>query len=832
MPGMPAFWKVRVWDQGDRASAYSEVARWEMGLLDPSDWAARWIADPRLLPEQDEDLYKVLPAPMFRREFTLSRPVRRARAYVSGLGYYELSLNGRRVGDHLLDPGWTSYERRVLYSTYDVTDSLQPGVNCAGILLGNGWYNPLPLRLWGWLNLRQHLAVGRPRAILQLVVEYQDGGLERVVTDESWKVGDGPILKNNIYLGEVYDARRERPGWDRAGFDDREWRPAALAPEPLGLLRAQMVPPIRVARTIRATRVTEPAPGVFIFDLGENIGGQATLRVRGEAGTEVRLRYGELLHANGSLNVMTSVCGQIKGPGVGGPGAPDVAFQGDIYVLKGGGPETFTPRFTFHGFRYVEVTGYPGRPGPDAIEGRVLHSGVDEAGAFTCSNPMFNRIQEITRRTLLSNLFSVQSDCPHRERFGYGGDMVASSEMAMFNLDMASFYAKAVNDLADAVRPNGGMTETAPFVGIDAFQDGLGGGGGPRGWGTGHPVLLWNLYQYYGDRRLLAEQLPLAIRWMEFLDDQAQDLFVERGIGDHESIAPKFIPLTSTAFYYLNADLVSRIARVLGRSQVANRYADRAAAIKAAFNRRFLDRQTGRYANGTQASQAFPLYLDLAPSHSRAMILKALLDDVEQHDGHLTTGIFGTKFLLDVLTANGRADVAYRIVNQRTFPGWGHMLEGGATTLWEHWEFSDNVFSHNHPMFGSVSEWFFKALAGIQPAPDAVGFDRVTIRPAIVPDLSWVKARYDSVRGPVVSEWRVENGRLTLHVVLPPNASGLVRLPTTQIKEVREADRPVQQSHGVELRSIERDELIFAIGSGDYTFTLPAPAGRVSTRPH
>lgn len=821
--GVTAFWKVRVWDRDGKMSPYSRPARWETGLMEPSQWTGHWISDPRPLPANEADLYDVWPAPMLRQEFTVDKTVRKARAYVSGLGYYELSLNGKRVGSRVLDPAWTTYSRRVLYSTYDVTDALRQGRNAVGILLGNGWYNPLPLRLWGWLNLREHLDIGRPRAILQINILYTDGTVERVSTDPSWRVGDSPILKNNIYLGELYDARREVPGWDVPGFDDSTWRLAVPSPEPIGQLRAQMLPPIRVTARLAPVRVTEPAPGVFIFDMGQNFAGWVTLRVRAEAGREIRMRFGELLHPDGTLNPMTSVCGQIKAPGVGGAGAPDVAWQADVYVCKGDGLETYTPRFTFHGFRYVEVTGYPGRPPLSAIEGHLLQSDVSRTGWFECSNPLFNAIQEATRWSLLSNIFGVQSDCPHRERFGYGGDIVAASDMAIFNLDMAAFYAKAARDFADAVRPNGGLTETAPFVGIDAFEDGLGGGAAPIGWGTVHPVLLWDMYRYYGDRRLMEEQYPIAARWATFLIEQAVDGFIDRGIGDHESIAEKVVPLTSTAFYGYNADLVSRIARVLGHDADAGRFADRAASIKAAFNQRFLDRQTGRYATGSQACQAFALHLGLVPAMQHDAAVKSLLEDIAAHDYHLTTGIFGTKYMLQTLSDEGHADVAYRIANQRTFPGWGFMLENGATTLWEHWAFSDNTYSHNHPMFGSVSEWFFNVLGGIRPAPDAVGFDRIIVQPTVIAGLDWVRTRYDSIRGPVISEWRVEDGRLNMRVVIPANTSAQVHLPTGDIKTIQEGDRHVQQVPALRLLRIERDRVIFTAGSGEYRFTMPWP---------
>ena len=777
--GQRVHWKVRAWDRAGRPSPWSAPAAWEMALLDPADWGAAWITRKRD-PVPEDRLFDDHPAPLFRKEFAVRGKVARARAYVSGLGYYELRLNGERVGDHLLDPGWTSFSKRVLYSTYDVTGLLKEGPNAVGAVVGNGWYNPLPLKMWGRLNLRQHLAIGPPRLILRLAIEYADGASQAVVTDPGWKTADGPILRNSVYLGEVYDARREIPGWDRPGFDDARWEPAVPAGEPLGPLRAQHAPPIRVTRTIRATKLSEPRPGVFIFDLGENFAGWARLRVRGPAGTRVTMRLGELLHPDGTLNGMTAVCGQVKQGGPAyrydGNGYPGTAFQQDACVLRGEGEEVYTPRFTFHGFRYVEVTGFPGKPPLEAVEGLALHSDVRRAGTFSCSDDLFNRIEDMVLRTQLSNMFSVQSDCPQREKFGYGGDIVAAGEMALLHFDMARFYAKAVEDLADAVRPNGGMTETAPYVGIS--DEGLGDGAGPVGWGTAFPFLLLQLHRHYGDRRLLEEHYPAAQKWMAFLEARAKDHILDNGISDHESLVPKPRAHTGTGFYCLNADLMAGIARALGRPEDAGRYAGLAGKIREAFNRKFLRPGTGTYDTGTQCCQAFALYLDLVPPEERRKALEVLVADIrEKHGGHLTTGIFGTKFMLQALTDLGRGDAAAGIVGQKTFPGWGHMLERGATTLWEHWEYSDNVYSHNHPMFGSVSEWFMKGLAGIRPAPDAEGFDRIEIRPCIPPGLEWVKAAHDTVRGRIEVEWRKEGGRLILDVTVPPNTSAVVAVP-------------------------------------------------------
>jgi alpha-L-rhamnosidase len=821
--GQRIYWKVRAWDARGFRSAYSPTAWWEMALLNPGDWQAQWIQRKSAGPIADGRAFDDHPAPLFRKEFTLGKKIARARAYVAGLGYYELRLNGERVGDQVLDPGWTAYAKRVLYSTYDITSQLKPGANAVGIMLGNGWFNPLPLALWGAINPRNALTVGEPRALAQLVVEFSDGTSETVVTDSSWRASDGPILRNSVYLGEVYDARREQPGWDRTGFDDARWASSVLATEPkLGPLRSQDAPPIRVTRTLKPVKLTEPKPGVFIFDFGQNFSGWSRLQVHGPAGTRVRLRSGELLYPDGTLNGMTAVAGQIKQGGkdyyYDGIGKPKTAFQIDEYVLKGQGTEVFTPRFTFHGFRYVEVTGFPGKPTLDSLTGLRLNSDVQTAGTFSCSNDLFNRIQNLVLWTELANLFSVQSDCPHREKFGYGGDIVASSEMAMFNFDMARFYAKAAQDLVDSVRPNGGFTETSPFVGIS--DEGLGEKSGPIGWGTAQPLLLWQLRQYYGERPLLEQQYEATKKWIALLHAQAEDGILDNGISDHESLAPKPRALTGTAFYYFNVKLFAQLANALGHAADAAEAERQAERIKTAFNHQFLKPGTGRYDAGTQACQAFALYMGLVPAEEQAAALDVLVRDIRDScNGHLSTGIFGTKYMLDALTAQGRADVAYEIVNQRTFPGWGHMLENGATTLWEHWEFSDNTYSHNHPMFGSVSEWFFKALAGIQAAPDAVGFDHILIRPQPVGDLKWVKANYQTGHGAITVAWSRDDSQFRLLLHVPVDATATVFLPARLGAAIKEGRRPIDQAKEVKFLRREPGKSVFTVGSGDYVFT-------------
>ena len=793
------------------ADAHSRIRGWN------NNWSAQWIREDKAPYADEEAFFGDDPAPLLRKEFdTGGRKIKRASVRVTGLGYYELHLNGERVGDHELDPGLTAYDKRVFYSTYDVTRSVRDGKNAVGMILGNGWRNPLPLHMWNRYNPRDVLAVGPPSALLQLDIEYTDGTKDSIITDPSWKTAPSPVLRNSVYLGEVYDARLELPGWSMPGFDDSEWKHAVAADPPKGALQLQPIPPIRAGKNIAPVTLTEPKPGVFIADFGTNMAGRAELRVSGPAGTRVAVRYGELLYPDGTLNPMTSVCGQLKNRKLPeGSKQPVTAWQEDVYILRGKGHEAWHPRFTFHGFRYAEITGFPGKPEKHNIAAQPLHTDVQSAGEFSCSNDLFNKIHKVTRQTLLSNLHSVESDCPHREKFGYGGDIVAAVGMAIANFDMGAFYAKVVRDFGDDVRPNGGLTETAPFVGIDS--EGLGDGSGPIGWGTAHPLLLWELIRYYGDTQLAEEQYPAAMRWIALLHSKAVDGILKNGIGDHESLVEKDTTVSGTAFYYWNVALMARVARVLGKVDDAARLDAEAAAIAKTFDEKLYDPATGRYGLGTQACQAFALYLGLAPEAHRQSALDALKADIAAHGNALTTGIFGTRFMLHALTDLGEGELAYKIADHREFPGWGHMIDQGATTLWEHWEFSDNTFSHNHPMFGSVDEWFYRELAGIQPAPDAVGFDKIIIKPHIVGGLTWAKADYQSVRGAVASAWIIRAGKLHLKVTIPPNTRAEIFVPVqggasanvVKAPKGSQATKPVRQEQGY---------AVFDAGPGVWSF--------------
>ncbi len=829
--GERCFWQVEVWDGEDRGSTLSPVSWWEMGLLSVSDWTGSWISDGKSLPDNDADFYEDDPAPLFRRTFRIDKPVERARLHVSSLGYNDFRLNGQALSDHVLDPAWTSFDKRIFYTSHDVTDRLTDGENVIGAMLGNGWYNPLPLRMWGRINVRDSLAIGRPRLLAQLVIDYQDGTTELVASDEEWKVADGPLLRNSVYLGEKYDARLEESGWDLPGFNDANWAIATVTPldkAVQGELCVSPIPPIRATMTLSAVDLTEVSDGVYIFDFGQNFAGWAQLHVSGPQGTTVKMRMGELVHDDGSLNPMTSVAGQIKGLNSddsprGGPGAPEIAWQENSYILRGGGPEVYTPRFTFHGFRYVEVTGFPGKPDLTSIVGLRLNTDVESAGSFSCSNERFNGIQKMVQWTFLSNLFSVQSDCPAREKFQYGGDIVGSSEMAIYNFDMATFYAKTVFDHRDAARGDGWFTETAPYVGIAAAN--YVPEAGPIGWGLAHPLLIAQLYKYYGDRRLVEEHFEAAATWVDLLENSSDDYIIDRCIGDHESLDPKPIELIATAQFFQAASLVSGFAKLLGNSARADHYQLLADRIKFAFVERFLENGTGRFGIATQAAQSAALYLGLAPDREIEKAIERMVHAVEMdHDGHVATGIFGTKYLLNALSGTGNSDVAYRMVDQKSYPGWGHMLENGATTLWETWAASDNVYSQNHPMFGSVSEWFFSGLGGIRADENAGGFDRFRIEPFVTTNLEWVNVDYSSVRGTISCHWRIKDDQLQLNIEIPVNTQAIVQIPTSDRFSVREGGQLVNENPAFMTAPASKPDTVgLALGSGQYQFTAAAP---------
>ena len=820
------YWAVQSWNGDDEASGYSEPAWFETGLFQPDDWQGEWITHNPAPPEKPEEFYERIPAPLFRKDFDLQKELKEARLYISGLGYYEAYLNGEKVGDHRLDPGWTQYAKTVYYAAYDITESLQDGGNVVGVQLGNGWYNPLPMRMFGH-NLREVLTIGQPKVLAQLKLTYADGSTEYVVTDQSWKTADGPIVRNNIYLGEWYDAREEKPGWNTAGYSDGNWADAQSIEAPPGELDWQFIPPIKHTRTVYPKRIYEPEDGMYVIDMGQNFAGVIRFRMKAPKGTEVVFRYAELIHDDRTIDVNTSVAAQIKAPGRGGPGAPDVAWQEDRYFAKGDGVEVFEPKFTFHGFRFVEITGLPYKPSLNDIEGLRMNADLTDNASFECSNNLFNRIQEVIEWTMLSNVFSIESDCPAREKYGYGGDMVTAGELYIYNYDMSAFYAKTVRDFERDRLEDGSMTECAPNIGINAR--GVTPESGPPGWTLAHPFLLKQLYRYYGNKELVKEQYQSLKDLVDFYRRNVPDHIIEDGIGDHVSIDERPRPVTSTAFYYHHAKILSEMAMLLGKQDDAQTYAQLAEDIKEAFIEEFVNKETGEVYTRTQAAQVFALYYDLLPEDLKDKALEVLKDEIYlKHRGHLSTGIFSTKMMLEYLSEQGLDEINYTMMNQKEFPGFGYMLDNGATTLWENWSFKKHD-SKNHPMFGSISEWFHKSILGIQQSDNSVAFSEIVIKPSVVKGLSWAKGHYDSMRGKIATNWWKFGDDIFINIEIPGNTTALVYLPkhSKSNPDIFEGDYQLVSNgeaqvlpEGFKYVRSTNDHVVLEVGGGIYEFKI------------
>lgn len=805
------YWKVRWWDDKGQVSPFSEVTSFEMGLLAEDDWDAMWIGGGDLL----------------RNQFVIEGEVKQARACVCGLGWYEMRINGKKVGDHQLDPGQTDYEKLVLYSTYNVTDLLTEGENVIGVMLGNGryaqdWSTSSPALLERVKSYKN----ASPKVILQLEIQLEDGSCRRIITDESWRVSKGPIVENDIYDGETYDARLEKPGWDTPGYDDSEWEKAKVVEPPGGQLVSQAtLPPIKAIKTIQPVALTNPKLDVYVCDFGQNFTGWVRLTVSGPRGTEVKLRHAEVLHPYGMINVIPNLSAKAT----------------DTYILKGEGIEVYEPRFTYHGFRYVEVTGYPGTPHLNTFQGIVVHSAVEPVGGFLCSNPLINSIHKNVLWTQLSNLMSIPTDCPQRaERMGWLCDAQVSSEEAIYNFGMAAFYTKWLRDIREAQKEDGSVPDLAPPYWNLYPAD--------PSYGTACIVVPWYLYLYYGDKRILEENYQVMKGWVDFLDGEAQgniskfykygDWITPGEVGFNETTGRYFYnslstpgELVSTWTYYRDTLLLSKIAGILEKSAEAEQYASLSEKIKEALNQEFL--KGDHYgAHSSQTSNLLPLYLDMVPEDKKEAVFSRLVENIEQiYDCHIGTGLVGTRYLFDTLTKFGRVDIAYKVVTQATYPGWGYMIREGATTVWERWEYltAGGMNSHNHPALGSVDTFFYKVLAGINIEPSAPGFKRVIIKPYVVGDLTHVSASVNTIRGLVSSSWRREENALVLEVTLPVNSEGKVSLPLLGLKSpvVRESGRVVYKD-GSYIPSVsgitagKRDDsyITFDVGSGAYSFWI------------
>jgi alpha-L-rhamnosidase len=876
------FWKVRCWDKSGQPAAWSQPAAWTVGLLDAADWSAKWIdASPRRNPadataapvlkravyeaadgagsrdvtaqllkqaaagefslkvdndtlgpdpaylhkkrlrleftrngqpaecliEENQnfrypaDLLPRLPLPYLRKTFAVDKTVTSARLYATALGIYELRLNGKRVGDYFLAPEWTDYNQRLRYQEYDVTPLLAAGQNVLGAQVANGWYSGHigngGFQYWG----------KSPALFAQLELTYADGSTARIVTDATWKMGASPLLATDFMLGEEYDARQEVAGWDRPGFNDSAWLPVQERAEKPRALDGQVMEPVRQVAEVAAKSLTEPKPGKWTFDLGQNLVGVVRLKVSAPAGTRLTLRHAEMLNPDGTLYTANL------------RGAPSI----DTYVCKGGGVEVWQPKFTFHGFRYVELTGLAAKPPLAAVTGVVIASDLTPTGKFICSDPQVNQLQSNILWGQRGNYLSVPTDCPQRdERLGWMGDAQVFVRTAAYNADIAAFYTKWLVDVTDSQEADGRFADVSPFAGPSK---------GTPAWGDAGVICPWTIYQTYGDLRLLERQYPSMVKWVEFTKSQSPNLIRSgnRGndYGDWLSIgAITDKELIGTAYFAYSTRLVAKAAAALGKTADAAAHEALFQDIRKAFIAKYVS-PDGRVKGDTQCALLMALKFDLLPDELRAKAADWLEADITAKGDHLSTGFVGVSYLLPELTKAGKLDTAYRLLLQDSFPSWLFSVKMGATTIWERWDgwtpdkgFQDpGMNSFNHYSLGSCGEWLYETVAGIGCDPATPGFKRIVIRPQPGTKLTSAAAQYQSLHGLISSSWTTGNGRFSLTVGIPANTSATVHVPARDAASVRESGKPVAQAEGVTFLRMEPGAAVFAVESGRYQFS-------------
>jgi alpha-L-rhamnosidase len=871
------FWKVRVWDRDGKPSDWSQPASWSMGLLQPADWSAKWItpvppaksstgpliirhaiyeADGRaadvtsaLARHLDHDRLKIVvnnktlgldpaynvikrlrvdyeyggrslskevtenqtlvlptpaPVPYLRESFELKASIRSAVLYVTALGLYEVHINGRRVGDHVLAPDWTDYRKRVRYQTFDVTDFLKTGRNAIGTLLANGWYS-------GHIGNGGFEFFGKEPAFLgQIEVTYNDGSTERIATDETWKSHDSPILSSDFMMGEDYDSRLEVDNWDRSALDDSQWRRVALRDESSLKMDSQVMQPVREICELNPKTIKQPKPGNWVYDLGQNMVGVVRLTVSAPAGTRITLRHAEMLNPDGTLYTTNL------------RGAPSV----DHYICKGDGVEMWQPRFTFHGFRYVELTGLPTPPKMDAVTGVVVSSDTPRTGEFACSDPRINQLQSNIQWGQRGNYISVPTDCPQRdERLGWMGDAEVFIRTATYNSDVAAFFTKWLVDVDDGQSAAGSFSDVSPNT--------MGANSVPA-WGDAGVICPWTIYEAYGDKRILEQHLPAMTKWVEYLHRHSDGLIRDRDrgndYGDWLSIGantPK--DLIGTAFFAYSTHLVAKSYRALGQVSDADKYDQLFADIKTAFNKRYV-KADGRIQGDTQCAYAMALKFGLLPDNLQSKAAQYLDEDIKAKGGHLSTGFVGVSYLLPVLTRTDKSATAYGLLLQDTFPSWLFSVKHGATTIWERWDgwtpekhFQDpGMNSFNHYSLGSCGEFLFSDIGGIRPSTS--GFKTILIDPLIRDGLTWADTSFDSIHGRIATSWKQEGKQLSLKVIIPANTTATVCVPATDVANITEGGKSLAEAEAVKFLRQENGKSVLEVGSGTYNFVSRMPS--------
>jgi alpha-L-rhamnosidase len=799
--GTHCWWKVRVWDQAGRVSHWSTPAQWSMGLLHASDWAGHWISG--------SIAFNYAHAVYLRRAVTLRQAPLRATAYICGLGYYRLSVDGHRVGHRVLDPAFTNYDKRVLYSTYDITRMLHKGSNALGVVLGNGWYHPITPDLFGFQNAPWRET---PRLLINVDLEFPDASHETIASGPSWKWSTGPIIFNGIRGGITYDARRAMPGWEGPQFDDSHWQQAETVPAPRGKLEAQMEPPMRETMIVHPVRLKEPKPNVYVFDLGVNLTGWARFIAHGKPGQKIVLKYNLELNPDGTVTMQychSHTYGR---------------FQTDELILNQQGRGALDPQFTYHGFRYVEVDGLDYRPPLSSLMGVNVHTDWHSAGSFSSSDPAINRMQKAIRRTLSESAHSIPGEEPTREKMGWTQDGQNSMNAAIYNFHAAAVYTNYLFDMISAQQRNGSVP---PFVPTNGW--GLTGlHGTPAAfsdpwWGGTLPYVAWRLYDNYGDRRVLADAYEPMKRWADYLTTTSKDHLLDWGLGDWLEVGangrPKRTPViqTSTAGYFYCVMAVARAAQLLGKPRDAEQYSRLAESIRTSFNRHFLQRTTGLYAEHSQTSQVLPLFLGMVPKGERPVELRRLIENIHRHHDHMTTGFVGVMPMLFGLADWGYPQLAYTVAMQKDRPGFLWMVANGNTTMRE--SVDGPLGTLLHPFGTCIGAFLFRDIAGIRPDPSAPGYRKIIIRP-VLGNLRWARAQYDSIAGTISVDWHHDAATFTLQVSIPPNTTATAYLPATSEQEITESGRSISDDPGVKLLSLEKNSVKIEIGSGNYEFRV------------
>lgn len=802
------YWSVRIWDKSGKATGWSQPATFETGLLQPEEWKADWIKSLITFKEHSH------PAPLFRKEFEVNGKVKSARLYCTSRGLYEFFLNGQRVGDQLFTPGWTSFEKRLQYQTYDITPLIKKGVNAAGIMLGNGWYrafrpNSIEMKTGNELEV-----------LAQLEIEYTNGTRQLVLSDGSWKSSTGPIVLSEIYNGEIYDARLEKPGWCTPGFNDQDWSGVAVTKTTKNNLVSPYSEPVRRIEELKPVKVLVTPAGETVLDMGQNMVGWCKLKVECPAGTVITLRHAEVLDMKG--NFYTENLRRAK--------------QEIVYTCKGGGVEVYEPHFSFQGFRYVAVSGYPKEVTTDLLTGIVVHSDLEPTGSFSCNDPLINQLQHNIIWGQKGNFVDVPTDCPQRdERLGWTGDAQVFAPTSCYNMQSATFWTKWLRDLAADQHEDGAVPHVIPNV--------LG-RGGSTGWADAAVIVPWVVYQYYGDTRVLEDQYVSMKRWVEFMRAQAGDSFLfkpkDRQFGDWLAFATTRSDypgattdknFLSQTYFYHSVHLLKQIASILGKSGDAAEYDSLRKKIAEAFNREFVT-PNGRLSSDTQTAYVRALSFGLLPPALEKEAAARLAADVNQF-GHITTGFLGTADICHVLTQYGYLDEAYKLLFRKEYPSWLYPVTKGATTIWERWDGikADGSFqsagmnSFNHYAYGAVGDWLYKAVAGINSAPGSPGYKKIVIKPHPGGKMNDVKASHESPYGTIVSEWNIQDNSLTLTVEIPANTTAEVFMPSTG-KELEINGLAAGNPEKVEQNGLKYHYLKQTIGSGRYVFKSPFNPGK------